>query len=165
MVRPTAFFPIRDRGLTIIELMVTLAILSVLAAAVLPLGEALLVAQKERELRQALWQIRGAIDDYKRASERGQIRAAGTSSGYPPNLEALALGVADARLERQGQAIYFLRSLPRDPFADPALPPEKTWRLRSYASPPSRPLPGVDVFDVYSSSDATAMDGTPYAKW
>jgi general secretion pathway protein G len=61
--------------------------------------------------------------------------------------------------------LYFLRQVPRDPFADPAVPAEKTWRLRSYASPPDKPVPGEDVFDVHSSSDGQALDGSSYAKW
>ncbi len=153
------------RGFTLIELLVVMGILGILAAAILPLGESLVKAQKERELRQALWQIRDAIDEHKRAVERGEIARDGTGSGYPPTLQSLALGVNDARALGSPRQVYFLRHIPRDPFADPALPPEQTWRLRSYASTPERPEPGADVFDVRSSSDATALDGTPYASW
>lgn len=156
-------------GFTMIELLVVLAVLGVLAAAIMPLGEAMLAAQKERDLRRALWEIRTAIDEYKRAADDGAFGPRGSSSagasGYPPNLAVLVTGVPDARPEARGRTLYFLRSLPRDPLADPALPAEQTWRLRSYASPPDRPMPGDDVFDVRSSSAATALDGSPYARW
>jgi general secretion pathway protein G len=153
------------QGFTIIELLVVMAILGVLAAAIMPLGEALLRAQKERELKQALWEIRTAIDMYKQAADRGTIKASQMDSGYPPNLKALVEGVADGRPSGGGPSLYFLRQLPRDPFAPPELPAEQTWRLRSYASPPDKPAPGSDVFDIRSSSDEVAMDGTLYAKW
>lgn len=153
------------KGFTIIELLVVMAVLGVLAAAIMPLGETLLRAQKERELKQALWEIRAAIDDYKRAVDRGNVILALGESGYPPSLKALEAGVANGRLGAAGQSMYFLRSIPRDPFAAPDLPAEATWRLRSYVSPPDRPALGGDVFDVHSSSDSVAMDGTPYAKW
>jgi general secretion pathway protein G len=139
-------------------------VLGVLAAAIMPLGEALLKAQKERELKQALWEIRAAIDSYKRAADRGALKLTVGESGYPPSLKALEAGVADGR-STAGQSLYFLRQIPRDPFAPPELAAEATWRLRSYASPPDKPAPGADVFDIRSSSEDTAMDGTPYAKW
>lgn len=154
-----------QRGFTLIELLVVMGILGILAAAVMPLGESLITAQKERELRRALWQIRDAIDEHKRQVERGEIARDASGSGYPPTLQSLALGVKDARSPSGTRQVYFLREIPRDPFADPALPAEQTWRLRSYASTPDRPEPGADVFDVRSSSDATALDGTPYASW
>jgi general secretion pathway protein G len=152
-------------GFTIVELLVVMAILGVLAASIMPLGETLLKAQKERDLRQALWEIRSAIDEYKRAVDRGATPLAVGESGYPPSLKALVDGVADSRPSTKGQVLYYLRQIPRDPFAEPDLPAEQTWRLRSYASPPDKPAPGADVFDIRSSSDALAMDGTPYAKW
>lgn len=74
-------------------------------------------------------------------------------------------GVPDARSTGVPRQVYLLRRIPRDPFADPGLPAEQTWRLRSYASPPDKPAPGIDVFDVRSSSDALALDGTAYASW
>lgn len=153
------------RGFTLIELLVVMGILGILAAAIMPLGESLVTAQKERELRRALWQIRDAIDEHKRSVDQGEIARDGTGSGYPPTLQALALGVNDVRMPGSRQQVYFLRQIPRDPFADPALPAEQTWRLRSYASTPERPEPGADVFDVRSSSDALALDGTSYASW
>jgi general secretion pathway protein G len=148
-----------------IELLVVMAVLGILAAAVMPLGETLVRAQRERELRQALVEIRHALDDYKRASDSGAISMTPDQSGYPPSLSVLVEGVLDARAARSGRTNYFLRRIPRDPFADPKLPSEQTWRLRSYASPPQRPEAGADVFDVHSSSDAVALDGTVYSQW
>lgn len=153
------------RGFTMIELLVVMAILGILAAAVMPLGETMMTARKERELRRALHEIRNAIDEYKIAVDRGTIGIAATGSGYPPSLQALVDGVPDARPNAQGQKLYFLRQVPRDPFSDPRLPAVQTWALRSYASPPTRPEPGVDVYDVHSTSNATALDGSHYAQW
>jgi general secretion pathway protein G len=136
-----------------------------LAAAIMPLGEAMVTAQKERELRRALWEIRDAIDDYKRHVTRGAIAANATDSGYPPTLAMLVSGVEDASTASGNRRWYFLRQIPRDPFAPADLAAEQTWSLRSYASPPDRPAPGADVYDVRSSSDGIALDGTPYASW
>ncbi len=113
----------------------------------------------------ALREIRDAIDEYKRASDRGVIASKGAENGYPPNLEALVDGSPDARASDRQKIHYFLRRIPRDPFADPLLPAEQTWRLRSYASPPNKPMPGADVYDVHSSSDGIALDGSTYASW
>lgn len=153
------------KGFTLIELLVVMAILGILAAAVLPLGETLVKAGKERELRRSLWEIRAAIDDYRRHVERGVIAASITDSGYPPSLLALTGGVTDARSSGAPRQFYFLRRIPRDPFSDPSLPAEQTWLLRSYASPPEKPMPGADVFDVRSSSVGLALDGSAYASW
>jgi general secretion pathway protein G len=153
------------RGFTLIELLVVMAILGILAAAVMPLGETLVRSQNERELRHALWEIRDAIDDYKRAVDAGALIVQEGKPHYPPSLQALVDGFDDVRVDAKGRHLYFLRQVPRDPFADPAVPAEKTWRLRSYASPPDKPVPGEDVFDVHSSSDGQALDGSSYAKW
>lgn len=150
-------------GFTVVELLAVLAILGVLAAALLPLGEAMLAAQKERELRQALWEIRAALDEYKRTSEK--LGLAPGTSGYPPALANLVEGLPDPRPDAAGARIHFLRRIPRDPFADPGLPAEATWKLRSYASPPHQPAPGADVYDVKSSSPGTALDGTRHDTW
>ena len=155
------------RGFTLIELLVVMAILGVLAAAVMPLGETLLVAQKERELRQSLIEIRSALDAYKKAADQnvaaGQVTP--TGSGYPPTLQALVDGLMDGRPQANGRKLYFLRKIPRDPFADNQLPAEQTWRLRSFASPANQPMPGADVYDVHSLSTGKALDGTLYAQW
>ena len=151
-------------GFTLIELLVVMAILGILAVAVMPLSQALVVSSKERELREGLWEIRNAIDEYKRVHDLN-VGDQGAASGYPPTLQALVDGLTDERPAATGVKRYFLRRIPRDPFADPALAPEQTWRLRSYASPADKPMPGADVYDVRSSSDAVALDGTSYATW
>jgi general secretion pathway protein G len=153
------------RGFTLIELLVVMAVLGILAAAVMPLGEAMVQAQKERDLRAALWEIRSAIDEHKRLADKGFIAAGPAGSGYPASLGVLVAGVDDMRPGGTGRKLYFLRRVPRDPFAPASLPPEATWRLRSYASPPDDPKPGADVFDLRSWSDALGMDGTPHASW
>lgn len=153
-------------GFSLVELLAVLAILGTLAAAVLPLGETLLAAQRERELRHALWEIRTALDAYRQTAQAlGRTSGGPGASGYPPDLQALVDGLPDPRPQAQGQRIVFLRSIPRDPFADPALPPQATWRLRSYASPADRPEPGADVFDVKSSSQALGLDGSRHDSW
>lgn len=155
----------RYRGFTLIELLITLSIVSVLAAAAFPLSEMSVRRSQEKELREALWQIRAAIDAYKQAVDEGRVRKNADQSGYPPDLRTLVSGVPDAKSTSDGK-IYFLRRIPQDPFAvDPTLPAEQTWRLRSYDSPPDAPRPGKDVFDVYSTSDKTGLNGVPYAEW
>lgn len=154
----------RALGFTMIELLVVMAVLGILAAAVMPLGEALIRAQKERDLRAALWEIRGAIDAHKRLADQGIIAPGPTGSGYPASLRALVEGVADSRGGATAK-LYLLRRIPRDPFAAPDTAPEMSWRLRSYASPPDDPKPGNDVFDLRSSSDDRGLDGSLYADW
>jgi general secretion pathway protein G len=153
----------RPRGFTLIEMVVVVAIVGILAAAARPMLDLGLQRARELELRQALRTIRGAIDAYKRAADDKRIAVDGEASGYPPNLEALVEGVADARAP--DRRLYFLRRLPRDPFADPGLPAAQTWALRSYESPPEAPAPGRDVFDVRSTSPRDGLDGTPLAGW
>jgi general secretion pathway protein G len=155
----------RMRGFTIIELVITLAIVGLLASAAMPLAQ--LVAQREREadLRSALREIRQALDAYKRAADTGHLTLELGASGYPPELKSLYEGVADAASEKKVN-LYFLRRLPRDPFfPDGSVAAEGTWGLRSYASPPDDPQPGDDVFDVYSLAPGKGLNGVPYHDW
>jgi general secretion pathway protein G len=155
----------RAQGFTVIEMVITVAIVGLLASVAVPLAELTVQRAKEHQLRQALRQIRTAIDDYKRAADEGRVAKAADASGYPPSLDVLVDGVQNAK-DPAKRSIYFLRRLPRDPFySDPAARPAETWGLRSYESPPGSPRAGKDVFDVYSTSMATGINGTPYREW
>lgn len=155
------------RGFSIIELLVVLAVLGILAGVAMPLAELNATRRKEEELRRSLWEIRDAIDAYKRAVEAGKVSPRPTPSGYPPTLEALADGApGSGDGQSRAGAVYFLRRVPRDPFhPDPMLAAAATWALRSYASSPDRPQAGDDVFDVASRSDKVGLNGRPYREW
>jgi len=144
------------KGFTFIELLIVVAILALLASVAMPLAEVTVQRNKEQDLRRSLREIREAIDTYKRAVDEGQIEKQADKSGYPPTLAVLAEGVVD---KRTGQTVYFLRRVPRDPLG------ESDWGLRSYASAPSAPQPGDDVYDVYSRSSDTGLNGVPYKDW
>lgn len=157
--------PSRTRGFTLIELVITVAIVGLLASAALPLASMTIQRAKESELRAALRDIRGAIDAYKDAGEQGRVIVEADKSGYPTDLKLLYEGVEDATSAEKVK-IYFLRRLPRDPFfPDGSAAPEDTWGLRSYASPPEAPQPGDDVFDVYSLAGGKGLNGVPYHDW
>jgi general secretion pathway protein G len=148
----------KAKGFTLIELLITVTILALLASVALPLAEVAVQRSKEKELRQTLREIREAIDAYKHAADDGRIERAADASGYPPSLAALAEGVADKR-KTDGVKLYFLRRVPRDPMSG------EEWGLRSYESPAKDPQSGKDVFDVYSRSEETGMNGIPYKQW
>jgi len=155
----------RSRGYTLIELVVVMAVLALLATAVFPLAEITVQRDREKELQRALWQIRDAIDAYKRANDVGALARTPGATGYPPTLAALVIGVAPSGGDGSGQRLAFLRRIPRDPFAPAELPAEQTWGLRSYLSPADQPQPGDDVYDVYSRSDRVGLNGVPLKAW
>lgn len=155
----------RPRGFTLIEMLAVVTIVGILAAAAQPLALWVHKRQREAELRQALRMLRGGLDAYFQAGRDGRITLKADDSGYPPDLDSLVRGVPDARDPQRRKRLFFLRRLPRDPLADPALPAAQTWGLRSYDSPPEAPAPGRDVFDVHSRSDGLAIDGSRYRDW
>jgi len=166
-----ATMPKISRGFTLVELMVVVAIMAVLASSAMPLQELIVKREKEQELRVALRQIRSAIDAYKQAVDDGRIEIKEDESGYPPKLDDLYMGVADIK-STEKKYIYFLRRLPRDPtFKDmdvagiETTSAADTWGKRSYESAPENPQEGKDVFDIYSLSEATALNGSLYKDW
>jgi general secretion pathway protein G len=155
----------RSRGFTLIELVITVAIIAVLASVALPLNELTAQRAKEQDLRRALREIRAALDAYKQASDEGRILKRVGESGYPRRLEDLAEGVEDQKNPKKDR-IYFLRRIPRDPLAtDADASAADTWGKRSYASPPDDPKEGDDVFDVYTLAAGTGLNGRPYREW
>jgi general secretion pathway protein G len=155
----------RARGFTLIELVITLAIIGLLATAAMPLAQLVAQREKEADLRTALRDIRTAIDAYRVAAQTGHIKQELGASGYPPDLKSLYAGVEDVSSEKKVN-LYFLRRVPRDPFfPDANVAAEETWGLRSYQSPPEDPQPGDDVFDVYSQSGSKGLNGIPYREW
>ena len=155
------FRPIRidrpaERGLTLIELIVTVAILSILASAAVPVARFTVKRQNERILRYDLWQMRDAIDHYKDAADQHAFQTKVDSQNYPPDLETLVNGV-----DVQSKKVKFLRRIPIDPMTGKA-----DWGLRSMKDDPkSDSFSGDSVFDVYSKSQGTALDGTKYSDW
>jgi general secretion pathway protein G len=148
--------PASDAGLTLVELIVTIAILSILALAAIPIAKFQVKRNKERELRRDLWEMRDAIDRYKEAADRGGIQIKADTLGYPPDLETLVEGV-----NVQDKKVRFLRAIPTDPMTN-----STDWGLRSNQDDSdSVSWGGQNVFDVYSKSDGVALDGTRYSTW
>lgn len=146
----------RESGLTLVELIITVFILSILASAAIPVARFEYKRQKERELRRDLWNMRDAIDRYKDAADKGAFQTKVDSDNYPPDLDTLVNGV-----EVQGKKLRFLRRIPVDPMTGKA-----DWGLRSVQDDPdSTSWGGQNVFDVYSKSQGTALDGTKYSTW
>lgn len=170
------------RGFTLIEMVITLALVGILALAIMPFSELVVQRQKEKELSAALREIRTALDAYKDASDAGKIEKDAEASGYPPSLGVLVTGVKDAR-DPKGGLLMFLRRVPRDPFftGDPDTPAEETWNVRAYGQPPDQAAGGAsgessgalsgtdaagkDVFDVTSKSARVGINGIPYRQW
>jgi general secretion pathway protein G len=153
-------------GFTLIELVVTVAIVALLSTVAFPLAEVAVKRTKEQELRLALREIRSALDAYSQAVEEGRIAHAVALSTYPESLNVLVEGVPDASSPGRKGRIYFLRRIPRDPlFPDSSRPDEETWGKRSYASPPDAQEEGEDVYDVYSLAEGTGLNGIPYSRW
>jgi general secretion pathway protein G len=152
------------RGFSLIELVATLAILALLAVAAFPVADLTSKRIKEQELRYTLRQMRDAIDAYKRAVDDGRIPRKVGDTGYPPTLDVLAAGIEDQRSPVKAK-IYFLRRIPTDPMADPGVTGVESWGKRSYASPPTEPKSGDDVYDVYSLSPLKGINGVPYREW
>jgi general secretion pathway protein G len=143
-------------GLTLVELIVTVAILAILASAAVPLARFRAQRERERELRYDLWQMRDAIDHYKEAADRHAFQIKLDSGGYPPDLETLVNGV-----DAQGKKLKFLRRIPVDPMTGKA-----EWTLRSMQDEPSSDSwGGQNLFDVASKAQGTALDGTKYTDW
>jgi len=151
--------PIRkkgERGLTLVELIVTVAILAILAAGAAPIARFKVKREKERELHYDLWTMRDAIDKYKDAADKGAFQTKVDSQNYPPDLETLVNGV-----DVQGKKVRFLRHIPVDPMTGKA-----DWGLRSMQDDPdSDSYSGNSVFDVYSKSQGTALNGEKYSEW
>lgn len=154
-----------NRGFTLIELVMTVAIISLLASVVLPMAELVVQRSKEQELRIALRQIRSALDAYRQAVDEGRVTSI-QQSGYPPSLKVLVEGVTDASSPDRKSRIYFLRRIPRNPmFDDAAKTDEETWGIRSYESSFDAPEQGEDVFDVYTMSPGVGLNGISYRDW
>jgi general secretion pathway protein G len=153
----------RTKGFTLVELLVTLALLALLVTSASPVVQLNAKREKERELKRALWQIRDALDAYKDAVDQGLIKKTADSSGYPPNLNILVTGVENSK-DLKKKKMFFLRRIPRDPFAsDVSLSNTETWRIRAYDGAIDEMA--TDVYDVSSRSPAIGINQEPYSQW
>jgi general secretion pathway protein G len=172
----------RKRGFTLVEITITLALMALLAISVMPIAKTMVKREKEVELRQNLRLIREAIDAYKKLADEKKIEVEDETEGYPPDLETLVKGVEvkggaatagttaapvtssskkSAAATEEKKIVKFLRRIPRDPMTD-----SQDWGLRSYQDKPdSEVWGGENVYDVYTKSNATALDGTKYREW
>jgi len=143
-------------GFTLIELIVAITIIGILMAAAVPIVRVRIKREKEVELRRDLWEMRDSIDRYKDAADRGSFQVKVGTEGYPPDLQTLVDGV-----DVKGKKVRFLRRIPVDPMTG-----NTDWGLRSMQDDPkSTSWGGQNVFDVFSKSDATALNGTKYSEW
>jgi len=146
----------RQRGFTLLELIIATGILVILSTMAVPLARLTIAREKERILRADLWELRDAIDRYKDAADRGGFQTKVDSQNYPPDLETLVKGV-----DVQGKKVRFLRKIPVDPMTGTT-----EWGLRSMQDDPdSDSWGGQSVFDVFTKSQGTALDGTKYKDW
>jgi general secretion pathway protein G len=146
----------RALGFTLIELIVATAILVILTGLALPMARVVIKREKERELRSALWELRDAIDRYKDAADRNAFQIKVGTEGYPPDLDTLVKGV-----DVGGKKVRFLRRIPQDPMTG-----SMEWGLRSMQDDPdSDSWGGQNVFDVFTKSQGTGLDGTEYKTW
>ncbi|MFZ2055328.1 MAG: type II secretion system protein [Candidatus Aminicenantales bacterium] len=166
----------KKKGFTLVEMLITLTILAILAAAVMPLAKVAVKREKEIELRRNLRFLREAIDAYKKLADEKKIEVEEDSEGYPPDLETLVKGVevkADQSQALPGagqpptkssdekKIVKFLRRIPKDPMTDSI-----DWGLRSYQDEPDDEVwGGENVYDVYTKSPGTALDGSKYREW
>ena len=146
----------RQRGFTLLEMIVATTILLILMGAAVPVAKLSTKRQKETELRRDLWEMRAAIDRYKEYADRNAFQQKVDSQGYPPDLETLVKGV-----DIQGKKVRFLRRVPVDPMTG-----KTEWGMRSMQDDPtSDSWGGQNVFDIYTKSDSTGLDGTKYKDW
>ena len=146
----------RQRGFTLLEMIVATTILLILMGAAVPVAKLSTKRQKETELRRDLWEMRAAIDRYKEYADRNAFQQKVDSQGYPPDLDTLVKGV-----DIQGKKVRFLRRVPVDPMTG-----KTEWGMRSMQDDPtSDSWGGQNVFDVFTKSQGTALDGTKYAEW